>query len=270
MSTAHYVTYDDLPLRWYFGYSAWLHIGIAVALLAGIWLNPHGQNWGGVGGGAGSDTNVKVSLVANAGIPMPQPIVPTPSQVVDPTKGLAEEEPKIEERKPDATPILKFKEKTPPPPPSKKSKVFESKTKPPDNAVPYGKGGQMNIPTGYSDTPGPYSSGVAVQGQGGGEFATRYGWYVESVRRAISQNWIQTTIDPSVRAARQARSVVAFRIFRNGTVGNIRLVTSSGNRSMDDSATRALLSIDKFPALPADYSGAYVDVTFDFDLTMTK
>ena len=269
MSTAHASMYEEFSFRRYFGYSAWLHISIAVALLAGIWLNPHGEGWGGVGGG-GSDPNVKVSLVASAGIPMPQPIVPTPSQVVDPTKGLAQEEPKIEEKPPDATQILKFKEKTPPPPPSKKSKVFENKVKPPDNAVPYGKGGQMNVPTGYSDTPGAYSSGVAVQGQGGGEFATRYGWYVESVRRAISQNWIQTTIDPSVRASRRAKSVVAFRIFRNGTVGNIRLDTSSGNRSMDDSATRTLLSIDKFPALPADYSGAYVDVTFDFDLTMTK
>jgi hypothetical protein len=39
---------------------------------------------------------------------------------------------------------------------------------------------------------------------------------------------------------------------------------------MDDSATRALLSIDKLPSLPADYSGAYVDVTFDFDLSSSR
>ena len=213
---------------------------------------------------------MKVSLVPNAGIPMPQPTVPTTSEAVDPTKGLAKEEPKPkEEPKADSTPLQKF-EKNKPPPPSKPSKVFERKTPPPDNAVPYGKGGQMNIPTGYSDSPGAYSPGVAVNGPGGGDFATRYGWYVESVRRAISQNWIQTTIDPSVRAARRAHCVVAFRIFRNGTLNNIRLDTSSGNRSMDDSATRALLSIDKLPTLPADYSGSYVDVTFDFDLGMTK
>jgi protein TonB len=124
----------------------------------------------------------------------------------------------------------------------------------------------MNLPSGYSDTPGASASGVAVQGPGGGDFATRYGWYVQSVRRAISQNWIQTSIDPSVRAARNAHAVAAFRIYRDGTIKNIRLDTSSGNRSMDDSATRALLSIDKLPTLPADYSGAYVDVTFDFDL----
>jgi len=265
MTTA--ATYDELSLRRYLGYSAWLHIGIALALLAGIFLNRPGNAWGGVGGG-GSST-AKVSLVASAGIPMPQPTVPTNANAVDPTKGLAKEEPKKEEPKTNSTPIQKF-DKNKPLPPSKQSKVFENKQPPPDNAIPYGKGGQMSVPTGYADSPGPLSSGMAMQGQGGGDFAARYPWYVESIRRGISQNWIQTTIDPSVRAARRAHSVVAFRLYRNGTIGNIRLDTSSGNRSMDDSSLRALLSIDKFPALPSDYSGAYVDVTFDFDLSLIK
>jgi len=258
--------YDDYTFKRFLGYSAWLHIGLTAVALLSIWLQRSGNSWGGVGGG---DTGVRVSLVGSAGIPMPQPTVPTTSDTVDPTKGLAKEEPKKEEPKTDSTPIQKF-DKNKPLPPSKQSKVFENKTPPPPNAIPYGKGGQMNVPTGYSDSPGAYSSGLAVQGQGGGDFATRYGWYIESVRRAISQNWIQSSIDPSVRAARQAHSVVAFRIYRNGTINNIRLDTSSGNRSMDDSAQRALLSIDKLPALPADYSGAYVDVTFDFDLGMIK
>jgi periplasmic protein TonB len=253
----------DAPFKRFLGYSAWLHIGLTAAILLSVWIQRSGNPWGGVGGG---DSGVKVNLVSSAGIPMPQPTVPTKSDAVDPTKGLAKEEPKPkEEPKTDATKIPKF-EKEKPLPPSKKSKVFEDKTPPPENAVPYGKGGQMNVPTGYSQNPGASASGLAVQGPGGGDFATRYGWYVESVKRAISQNWIQTSIDPGVRAARRAHAVAAFRIYRDGTIKNIRLDTSSGNRSMDDSATRALLSIDKLPTLPADYSSAYVDVTFDFDL----
>ena len=258
----------DAPFKRFLGYSAWLHIGLVAAVALSVWIQRSGNPWGGIGGGGESST--KVNLVSSAGIPMPHPVVPTPSQVVDPTKGLAEEEPKIEPPKPtDATPILKFKEKQPPPPPSKKSKVFEPKVKPPDNAAPYGKGGQMDIPTGYSQTPGASASGLAVQGQGGGDFASRYGWYIESVKRAISQNWIQTSIDPSIRSARRAKATTSFRIYRDGTIKNIRLDATSGNRSMDDSATRALLGIDKLPALPADYSGSYVDVTFDFDLSAT-
>lgn len=267
MSEAVY-TAEDLSLKRYFSYSVFFHVALSVILLASIWLQRSGDAWGGVGGG---DTGVKVSLAASAGIPMPPTINPTESQVVDPTKGLNVEEPQPKPPEPpkDTTNIPKF-EKEKVLPPSKKSKVFEKKNTPPPNAVPYGKGGQMNVPTGYSDQPGPLNGGVAVQGQGGGDFATRYGWYIEAVRRAVNQNWLQNTIDPGVRAARRAKTTVTFTINRDGTVKNIRIYESSGNRSMDDSASRALLSIEHFPALPADYSGRYVDVTFDFDLSMTR
>jgi periplasmic protein TonB len=259
-------TYDEFSLKRYLSYSVFFHIGLVAALLVGMWIQHNGDAWGGIGGG---ETGVKVSLVANAGIPMPPTINPTESEAVDPTKGLFKEEPpKPPEPKTDAAKIPKF-EKEKPLPPSNKSKVFEKKTPTPENAVPYGKGGQMNIPSGYSSEPGPLNGGLAVQGQGGGDFATRYGWYIEAVRRAINQNWMQNTIDPAIRAARRAKTTLTFTINRDGTVKNIRVYQSSGNRSMDDSAQRALLSIEHFPALPADYSGRYVDVTFDFDLSMT-
>jgi len=128
----------------------------------------------------------------------------------------------------------------------------------------------MSVPSGYSDTPGPLNGGLAVQGQGGGDFSARYGWYIEAVRRAINQNWMQNTIDPAVRSARKAKTTMTFTINRDGSIKNIRVEASSGNRSMDDSAQRALLSVDHFSPLPPDYSGRYVDVTFDFDLAMTR
>jgi protein TonB len=269
MSEAVYST-DDLGLKRYFSYSVFFHVALSVALIGGVYLEHSGDAWGGVGGG---DNGVKVNLVSApaAGIPMPPDINPTESQVVDPTKGLNVEEPqpKPPEQPKTETAIPKF-DKEKPLPPSKKSKTFENKKPPPENAVPYGKGGQMNIPSGYSDTPGPLNGGVAVQGPGGGDFASRYGWYIEAVRRAVNQNWLQNTIDPGVRAARRAKTTLTFTINRDGSVKNIRISESSGNRSMDDSASRALLSIDHFPTLPADYSGRYVDVTFDFDLSMTR
>jgi len=262
-------TIDDLSFKRFFTWSVILHIVLTALILVSIWIQRTGDAWGGIGGGG--DSGVKVNLVSSAGIPMMQPTNTTESEAVDPTKGLHKEEPKPKEPEPktDATKILKF-EKEKPLPPSKKSKVFESKTPPPDNAVPYGKGGTMNIPSGYSNTPGPLNGGLSATGQGGGDFAGRYPWYIESVRRAINQNWYQNTIDPAVRAARRAHTTVTFSINRDGTVKNIRISESSGNRSMDDSAQRALLSIDHFPQLPPDYSGRYVDVIFDFDLSMTR
>ena len=268
--TSYAATADELSLKKYFSYSVFFHIALTALLLIGVWAERSGESWGGVG--TLGDSSVRVNLVApSAGIPMPPDINPTESQVVDPTKGLNVEEPKPKPPEPikDATNIPKF-DKEKPLPPSKKSKVFEPKTPPPQNAVPYGKGGTMDNMSGYSTTPGPLNGGVAATGQGGGDFAARYAWYVESVRRAVNQNWMQNTIDPGVRAARRAKTTVTFTINRDGSVKNIRIAESSGNRSMDDSAQRALLSIDHFPALPADYSGRYVDVTFDFDLSLSR
>ncbi len=262
-------TPNDLNFKRYFSYSVFFHVSLSVLLLLGVWVQRSRNPWGGIGGG---DSGVRVGLVASAGIPMPPPANPTDSEAVDLTKGLYKEEPQPKEPEPktDATKIPKF-EKEKPLPPSKPSKVFEKNTPQPQNAVPYGKGGQMNIPSGYSNTPGPLSGGIAVQGQGGGgDFASRYAWYIEAVRRAVNQNWMQNTIDPGVRAARQAKTTLTFTINRDGSIKDIRVSVSSGNRSMDDSTQRALLSIDHFPPLPPDYSGRYVDVIFDFDLGMIR
>jgi periplasmic protein TonB len=256
---------DDLSLKSYLTYSIVFHALLAVAVLSASYFERRGDTWGGVGGTLGG---TKVSLVNSAGIPMPKESVVTESKTVDPTKGLYKEEPKPPEPKTDATKIPKFdKEKRLPPSP--KSRTFESKTPPPDNAVPYGKGGNPDLPTGYSQTPGG-STGVAVQGAGGGDFGNRYPWYVDAVRNRVRQSWDQTTIDPAVRAARRAHAVVTFRITSNGTVSSVRVSESSGNSSMDYSALRALQSIDAFRPLPNDYMGSYVDVTFDFDLSLAQ
>jgi len=257
---------DDLSLKGYLFYSIVFHVLLTAAALTASYLERHGQSWGGVGGSLGG---TKVSLVASAGIPMPiQPAV-TDSKAVDTTKGLYKEEPpKPPEPKTDAEKIPKF-EKEKKLPPSHKSRVFESKTPPPDNAVPYGKGGSPDLPSGYSQTPGG-STGVAAQGQGGGDFGARYPWYVDAVRSRIRQAWDQSTIEPAVRAARRAHAVVTFRINPNGSISKISLYQTSGNSSMDYSALRALQNIDAFRPLPNDYMGSYVDVTFDFDLSMTQ
>jgi periplasmic protein TonB len=255
---------DDFNLRSYVTYSLVLHALLMAAVIGASFLDRPGNAWGGVGGNLGG---TKVSLVPSAGIPMPREAVVTESKAVDPTKGLHKEEPpKPPEPKTDATKIPKFtKEK--PLPPSRQSRTLENKTPVHNNDVPYGKGGNPDLATGSTQNPGA-SSGVATIGQGGGDFGARYPWYVDAVRNRVRQVWDQTTIDPSVRAARRAHAVVTFRISTNGAVSNIRVSQSSGNSSMDYSALRALQSIDAFRALPNDYMGSYVDVTFDFDLSL--
>src|SRR5258708_3595957 len=186
---------QDQSLRQFLIYSIIMHASLAVVIVVSAYIQYHGKAWGGVGGNLGG---TKVNLVSAAGIPMPKESVVTESKAVDPTKGLYKEEPpKPPEPKTDATKIPKF-EKEKPLPPSHKSRTFESKTPPPDNAVPYGKGGNPDLPTGYSQTPANGSSGVSIQGQGGADFASRYGWYIEGVKKRIYAHWQQWTIDPRV------------------------------------------------------------------------
>src|ERR1700693_5448877 len=115
---------EELDLKPFLGYSAFFHFSLTVILLLSIWIQRSRMPWGGVGGSG--DSGVKVNLVSSAGLPMPQPTVVTESRTVDPTKGLAKEEPKTKpEPVIDATKIPKF-DKNKPPPPSKASKTLEN------------------------------------------------------------------------------------------------------------------------------------------------
>src|SRR5260370_5737177 len=181
--------------------------------------------------------------------PLPQPKPPEP--------------PKAEIKIPE------FKKEKPPKQIEKRSRVFDNPTPAPDTSVAQ-NGRRMNLPTGTSNATGAPNPGVNIQGQGGGDFAARYGWYIDAVRRRISQNWLQSTIDPAVRAARSARCTMTFTIRRDGTGKDTRLAPTSGNYSIDTSPPHALFSSSPMPPLPSGYSGSYVNVTFDFDLAMTR
>jgi periplasmic protein TonB len=258
----------DVSLRRFLVYSLFLHGALAAVVAASIIFHFQGQRWGDVGGGSEGQLNVK--LVGSVGLPMPKPPDVTESRTFDPTDSLYKTvpQPKPPEPPKPEIKIPKFtKEK--PLPPTPKSRVFDNPTPAPDNAVAQ-NGGKMNVPTGTAQVPGAAAPGVNMQGQGGGDFALRYGWYVDAVRRKISQNWLQSTIDPAVRASRSARCTYTFTIMRDGTVKDIRVTQTSGNYSMDTSAQRALLSASPMPPLPSDYSGSYVNVTFDFDLGMPR
>jgi TonB family protein len=52
---------------------------------------------------------------------------------------------------------------------------------------------------------------------------------------------------------------------RDGTVTNVQMLQSSGNRSVDNSALRAIQSSSPMSALPSNYSGSSVTVEFWFD-----
>jgi outer membrane biosynthesis protein TonB len=248
-------------LKRYMKISVILHALLIGLMVASALLKFPGNQWAGAGGGG---DNVKVNLVGSAGIPMPKEPQPTESNVVDPAKTLHKEEEKPKPPPEPPTPAQKIPqfEKNKPLPPTHKSKVFEKKTPEPENAVP-GRGGTPTLPTGVGSTPGS-SPGLSIQGQGGGDFATRYGWYIDAARRRVLPNWNKNSLSAGLQNNRTLHCSIAFTIARDGTIKNPRVSETSGNSLWDNAGLRAILDSNPLPALPSDYNYPEVSVIWDF------
>ena len=177
------------------------HVALVVFLMIEGFYSQRGASWGGPGGA------ITVGIVGNVpGIPMPRPEVVTPNRVVDESKGLYKSEPppEVKQKPPDAVPMPKFMQAKPVPKyVTRPSKILENKTPPPTNAVPYGGGGAPAVPyTSFAMGSGAGTqAGLGFNGVGGGDFGSRFSWYVEAVQRRVSGNWLQSSIDPGVSVA---------------------------------------------------------------------
>jgi protein TonB len=256
---------EGLPLGRFVAYSVVLHAALVATIAASVFFKFQGDQWSGLGGNLGQSMNV--TMVPSAGIPMPQPPSISEAKAFDPTDGLYKEtpQPKPPTPPPDAIPIPTREKEKPPKEAPKPSKVFESKKPIPDNAINYGKGGRPPIPLGNASTPGTAAAtGVTVPGQGGGDFATRFGWYIQAAKRRVDPNWDRLSIDPGVRNSTTLHAAVSFVINRDGSIKNVRISTSSGNASWDNAGLRAIMSSNPLPPLPSEYQGPEVSVTWDF------
>lgn len=227
------------------------------AVVSGMLGAGHGEGWGGTTAG---DSAMSATLVSSA-IPLPSTEAEKENVLANESKGLSESTPVEKVPEPEAIPIpdktTKLKpEKLPRTPTQEKPKT----PPPPTNQVPFGQGGPVS---------GAYTMFKSATGSGGmtfgpaGSFGSRYSWYVDAVRRKVSENWLKYEVDPSITSA--SRVYITFDIQRNGEPTNIQISQGSGVPSLDMSAKRALQRIDTFGPLPPDYAGSRVSVEFWFD-----
>jgi protein TonB len=240
-------------------WSAALHIAVAgsIVLYAVIGPSGHGSTWGAGGGGDA----MGVTLVSS--VPLPASAVQTQNVLANESKGLTQSLPKTEEKEPEAIPIPDKNAKKKPKPRSSESrqKAQPQPEEEASNVVPFGEGGPVSGPYGTFNAGGA-KGGFGFTG-GGGDFGSRYAWYVRVVQQKVSENWLKYEVDPRISDAR--RVYVTFDIKRDGHPTNVQIEQSSGVPSLDQSAVRALQRIDTFGPLPPDYSESKVSVEFWFD-----
>jgi len=224
-----------------------------------------GANWGSTNGGSGG-INVKI-VGSVSGVALPTPTVVREEAPANDSPGFYKsEEPapppppdKTAEQIPETKAPVKITRQPKPPrqvPPAAKAPPAPE---PPSNAIPYGQGGRPSLAYGQFST----GAGEAGVGFGDSAFGDRYGTYVDSMTRRISQNWLKSLVDSRVTHA--PRVYLEFEVARDGGVSSVEIKQSSGVPSLDRSAQRAILASNPLPPLPADYRGGNVLVRFYFE-----
>ena len=251
-----------------------LHVALAsIVVLSPAIFPAFGEaSWGtGTAGGEGMSVQIVSSI---SGVPLPAPAVvnedaaanesagfyetePEPALEPAPEEAVAEAEPVPETTAPVETTPPPEPETTPPPPRAPDEPEAEPET---DNTLPFGEGGRPSINYGQA---GGEGTGVGAIGEGA--FGELYGSYVDTITRRISENWLQSTVDMNLRRA--PRIYMNFDILRDGSIANVEISESSGNRSLDRSARRAVFASNPLVPLPAGFRGRSVRVSFWFEYT---
>jgi protein TonB len=241
------------PLAWSFG----LHVAFAVfVVFYAVFINGiRGTGWGSGGGGDA----MGATLVSS--VPLPANPTQTTNVLATESKGLSKSQPTVQEKEPEAIPIPDKNTKIKKVPPVKSATQRKAEPEPEEsNQIPYGEGGPVSGP--YTMTAGGAKGGFGFTGSGG-DFGSRFSWYVQAVQRKVTDNWLKYEVDPRISDAK--RVYLTFDIARDGHPSNVEVEQSSGVPSLDLSAKRALERIDSFGPLPPDYSGSKVSVEFWFD-----
>jgi TonB family protein len=238
--------------------SASCHAALAVVILAWGFFSPAPFQFGDPDGTMGGSMTVNVVDGIPLNVP-PAPKNPVANPVEHQVPAAPEKPvppaPEIEAEPPDAVAIAQ------PEPPKRPPAAAVQKSAPVQkpNEIRSDTGAQASSPI-FSGTKSEAGAGVGLTGAD--PFGQGFAWYSAALQRAVGESW-RRTLSQANGAAKQP-ATVRFTILRNGSIQDIQVVGSSGNRSVDYTAQRAIVGINPFRPLPPQLgrSSIVVDIFF--------
>jgi TonB family protein len=89
-----------------------------------------------------------------------------------------------------------------------------------------------------------------------------FGPYLTGVLRNVRENWFR--LIPASDQIKNGRLAIEFEIAKEGKVPDMRLVATSGDRSLDSYAWGSITASNPFPPLPKAFPDAYLHLRFRF------
>lgn len=83
--------------------------------------------------------------------------------------------------------------------------------------------------------------------------------YMKDMEHRIKSNWAPP------EDSFKNKTVVTFKIMRDGTIKSSKISESSGDKQFDTDAIKAVQQTGKVAPLPNDILGEYIDITFTFE-----
>jgi len=260
--TAHIdILIEQEPLRKPLLFSVTLHAGILVALVAqGIVANRPSELWGNPNSLGGAS----VGITPVSQIPLPARGGPANPLANDTESAVPEPPPakKQAKRAPEPDPAaiaIKGRERTKQP---SRVQTRSAPTRLPPSEAP----NQIYSSTGRAlSSPMVAQTGSGGVGMGSGEaFGNRFGYYRTLLEQKVARQWRTAEVDPRLQTAPPV--IVTFIIRRDGSTADVRLEQSSGDKTLDYSAERAVREASPFPPLPQGYERNDAKIEFWFQL----
>ncbi|MGJ5820687.1 TonB family protein [Paludibaculum fermentans] len=209
-----------------------------------------------MGGGAVSVTPVqKIPLPGRTG-PKNQVAEDTKSEIPEEVKPKPKTKQAVKDD-PDAIPMKSKKR----PKAERTERASNRKDKPEyENNQVYSNAGQAATSPIYGMAPGSGGVGVGTNSP----FGTHCGAFATLLRDRVGQRWRTDQVDARIHTLPPA--IINFDLARSGQVTAISVSQSSGNRTLDYSAQRAITEAAPFPPIPRECEGNPAHIEFWFQL----